>query len=60
LSLPERNRHGTRIVFPSGSPLVMGDLIRVSVHSAKAIIILATTSGDADQADADTLRTFFP
>jgi len=57
LSLPERNRHGTRIVFRSGSPLVMGDLIRVSVHSAKAIIILATTSGDADQADADTLRT---
>jgi len=54
--LPSRVRRGTRVVFRSGSPLLMGDLIRVSVHMARAIIILAS-SGDADQADSDTLRT---
>eukprot|EP00930_Biecheleria_cincta_P001560 TRINITY_DN102696_c0_g1_i1.p1 TRINITY_DN102696_c0_g1~~TRINITY_DN102696_c0_g1_i1.p1 ORF type:complete len:931 (-),score=142.35 TRINITY_DN102696_c0_g1_i1:187-2604(-) len=54
--LPARRRKGTRVVFRSGSPLVVSDLSRVSMESAKAIIILATP-GSADQADADTLRT---
>eukprot|EP00931_Biecheleriopsis_adriatica_P114953 TRINITY_DN90819_c0_g1_i1.p1 TRINITY_DN90819_c0_g1~~TRINITY_DN90819_c0_g1_i1.p1 ORF type:complete len:868 (+),score=127.80 TRINITY_DN90819_c0_g1_i1:59-2662(+) len=54
--LPTKHRKGTRVVFRSGSPLVVADLDRVSIHLAKAIIILATP-GSADQADADTLRT---
>mmetsp|Transcript_75294 Transcript_75294/g.137488 ORF Transcript_75294/g.137488 Transcript_75294/m.137488 type:complete len:465 (-) Transcript_75294:1725-3119(-) len=56
LQLTSRQRKGTRIVFRSGSPLVISDLIRVTVHQARAIIILSSTS-DADQADSDTLRT---
>ena len=56
LQLPIKHRRGTRIVFRSGSHLVLSDLIRVSVHMARAIIILSST-GNADSADSDTLRT---
>lgn len=56
IQLPVIYRRGTRVIFRSGSPLVMGDLLRVSVHSSRAIIILSST-GNADSADADTLRT---
>eukprot|EP00929_Paragymnodinium_shiwhaense_P005127 TRINITY_DN10667_c0_g1_i1.p1 TRINITY_DN10667_c0_g1~~TRINITY_DN10667_c0_g1_i1.p1 ORF type:complete len:947 (-),score=153.23 TRINITY_DN10667_c0_g1_i1:70-2910(-) len=56
LQIPTRKRKGTRIVFRTGSPLVMSDLIRVNIHMARAIIILASTH-NADQADSDTLRT---
>lgn len=56
LQLPVKCRRGTRIVFRTGSPLVAGDLIKVSVHMARAIIILSYT-GNADQADSEVLRT---
>lgn len=56
MALPTKKRQGTRVVFRSGSPLVTGDLARVSVHHAKSIIILSSAE-NADQADSDTLRT---
>lgn len=56
LQLPHRLRKRTRVIFRHGSPLVLGDLVRVSVQTARAILVLAST-GEADRADADTLRT---
>lgn len=56
IQVPVFRRRGTRVVVRTGSPLVVNDLIRVSVHMAKAVIILAGT-GEADRADADTLRS---
>lgn len=55
IQIPQFRRRGTRVVVRTGSPLVVNDLVRVSVHMAKAVIILAGT-GDADRSDADTLR----
>jgi len=55
VQLPQKNRLGTKVVFRSGSPLLMGDLGKVSAHNARAIIVLAA-GGDADRADSDTLR----
>jgi len=56
IQIPIHRRRGTRVVVRTGSPLVVNDLLRVSVHMAKAVIILAGT-GDADRSDADTLRS---
>lgn len=56
LHLPTKQRLGTRVIFRSGSPLVVADLLRVSIHKARSVIILAT-SLHADEADAYTLRT---
>eukprot|EP00929_Paragymnodinium_shiwhaense_P005129 TRINITY_DN10667_c0_g2_i1.p1 TRINITY_DN10667_c0_g2~~TRINITY_DN10667_c0_g2_i1.p1 ORF type:complete len:835 (-),score=170.48 TRINITY_DN10667_c0_g2_i1:120-2624(-) len=54
--LPPPKRLGTRVVFRTGSPLVISDLMRVNVHRARATVILSSTAS-ADQADSDTLRT---
>lgn len=55
VQLPTSARLGTKVVFRNGSPLLMGDLEKVSAHNAKALVVLAS-GGDADRADADTLR----
>mmetsp|Transcript_58915 Transcript_58915/g.103103 ORF Transcript_58915/g.103103 Transcript_58915/m.103103 type:complete len:825 (+) Transcript_58915:103-2577(+) len=55
LQLPVKHRRGTKVVFRSGSPLLIGDLVKVSAHMAKAIVVLAS-GGEAEKADADTLR----
>ncbi|KAL4176203.1 hypothetical protein KRP22_001157 [Phytophthora ramorum] len=47
---------GTRIIFRTGSPLLSVDLLNVSAHRARSIIIMANSSGDADRSDAAILR----
>lgn len=48
---------GTRIIFRTGTPLLSVDLLKVSAHRARSIIIMATLSGEADRSDAAILRT---
>ncbi|KAL4160520.1 hypothetical protein PRNP1_001088 [Phytophthora ramorum] len=48
---------GTSIIFRTGSPLLSVDLLKVSAHRAKSIIIMANSTGDADRSDAAVLRT---
>ncbi|KAL7692410.1 putative CASTOR/POLLUX/SYM8 ion channel [Plasmopara halstedii] len=48
---------GTRVIFRTGTPLLSVDLLKVSAHRAKSIIIMATSSGEADRSDAAILRT---
>jgi len=57
IALPEKKRRGTRVVIRNGSPLLMTDLLRVSAHKAKAIVILAPSGSGPDEADANTVRT---
>lgn len=54
--IPKRDRYGTRIICRTGAGVVSSDLRRMSVHTARSIIILAGT-GEADKVDSDTLRT---
>ncbi|KAF0694788.1 Aste57867_14386 [Aphanomyces stellatus] len=46
---------GTKVVFRSGNPLLIVDLLKVSAHTARSIVIMATI-GDADKSDASVLR----
>ncbi|KAF4321984.1 hypothetical protein JM18_003607 [Phytophthora kernoviae] len=48
---------GTRVIFRTGSPMLSVDLLKVSAHRAKSIIIMANSTGDADRSDATVLRT---
>ncbi|KAI9997733.1 hypothetical protein PInf_001664 [Phytophthora infestans] len=48
---------GTRVIFRTGTPLLSVDLLKVSAHRARSIIIMAISSGDADRSDAAILRT---
>lgn len=48
---------GTRVTFRTGTPLLSVDLLKVSAHRAKSIIIMANSTGDADRSDASVLRT---
>jgi len=56
---------GTKVVFRSGSPMQSSDLLRVSCHTARAVLVLAGMPADEDsgaafspdKADAATLRT---
>jgi hypothetical protein len=48
---------GTRVIFRTGTPLLSVDLLKVSAHRAKSIIIMANSTGDADRSDAAVLRT---
>eukprot|EP00620_Florenciella_sp_RCC1587_P011752 CAMPEP_0182558640 /NCGR_PEP_ID=MMETSP1324-20130603/2070_1 /TAXON_ID=236786 /ORGANISM="Florenciella sp., Strain RCC1587" /LENGTH=1117 /DNA_ID=CAMNT_0024770819 /DNA_START=443 /DNA_END=3792 /DNA_ORIENTATION=+ len=50
------NTKGTRIMVRTGSPLVMQDLLMVSAHTAKSIVVLSL-QGNADRADALSLNT---
>ena len=47
---------GTHIICRQGNPLVAGDLDRVSVKTARSIIVLSDESLRPDQADARSLR----
>ena len=47
---------GTKVVFRSGSPMLVHDLAKVGADKARSILILAN-SGDPDKADAETLRS---
>ena len=51
----EFDLRGTSVICRSGSPLVIGDLKKVSVSKARAIIVLAEVT-NADQSDARALR----
>ncbi|KDO27252.1 hypothetical protein SPRG_07501 [Saprolegnia parasitica CBS 223.65] len=46
---------GTKVVFRTGNPLLIVDLKKVSAHTARSIVIMATV-GDADKSDAAVLR----
>lgn len=48
---------GTRVIFRTGTPLLSVDLLKVSAHRARSIIIMANSTGDADRSDAAILRT---
>ncbi|KAG7398989.1 hypothetical protein PHYBOEH_009982 [Phytophthora boehmeriae] len=48
---------GTRVIFRTGSPLLSVDLLKVSAHRARSIVIMANSTGDADRSDASILRT---
>lgn len=59
-----RQLMGTKVVFRKGSPMHQTDLIKVSCHTARAILVLAGGPSDGnaeffspDKADATTLRT---
>ncbi|CAI7925715.1 unnamed protein product [Closterium sp. NIES-53] len=51
----EFNFRGTTVICRSGSPLVLADLKKVSVSTARALIVLAEAE-NADAADARALR----
>lgn len=51
-----KNLRGTRIIVRSGSPMLMQDLQKVAIQHAKVSILLSDSSGDADKADAASLR----
>ncbi|GMF20949.1 unnamed protein product [Phytophthora fragariaefolia] len=46
---------GTRVIFRTGTPLLSVDLLKVSAHRARSIIIMANSAGDADKSDAAIL-----
>ncbi|OWZ23422.1 Ion channel protein [Phytophthora megakarya] len=48
---------GTSVIFRTGTPVLSTDLLKVSAHRARSIIIMANSSGDADRSDAAILRT---
>jgi len=56
--LSEKNLRGTRVICRQGSALVASDLGRVSVRTARAIVVLADdgTGRYTDSADVNTLR----
>ncbi|ONK72393.1 uncharacterized protein A4U43_C04F18960 [Asparagus officinalis] len=47
---------GTSVICRSGSPLILADLKKVSVSTARAVVVLAE-DGNADLSDARALRT---
>uniref|UniRef100_K3WEL4 CASTOR/POLLUX/SYM8 ion channel conserved domain-containing protein n=1 Tax=Globisporangium ultimum (strain ATCC 200006 / CBS 805.95 / DAOM BR144) TaxID=431595 RepID=K3WEL4_GLOUD len=55
--LPTEELRGTKVIFRTGTPLLSVDLVKVAAHKARSIIIMATSSGDADRSDAAVLRT---
>jgi hypothetical protein len=54
--VPEPLRHGTRLVFRQGSPLVPADLQLVAASRAGATIIVSDLSRPADEADSQVIR----
>ena len=54
--LSKKQMCGTSVVFRRGNPQLTRDLERVSALTAMSIVVLAE-EGDADKADAGTLRT---
>ena len=56
LMLKRREMKGTSVVFRQGSRLMVGDLDKVSVHTAKAVVVFSNSNVDADKADAEVLQ----
>ena len=56
LMLKKREMKGTSVVFRQGSRLMVGDLAKVSVHTAKAVVVFANSNVESDKADAETLQ----
>lgn len=54
--LPECKRHGTKLVFRQGSPLVPSDLKLVGASRAAATIVVSDQSRSAAEADAQAVR----
>jgi hypothetical protein len=60
--LPKSELKGTSVVFRQGSRLMVGDLCKVSVHTARSVVVFSNGTKDADKADAEVLqvRAGFP
>ena len=56
LSLSKEDLKGTIVVFRSGSPILMSELLKVSAPTAKSVIVLADQSVGADESDARSVR----
>ena len=54
--LPPHMRHGTKIVFRQGSPLIPSDLKDVSACRARATVVLSDQGRSAAEADAQAVR----
>eukprot|EP00775_Hariotina_reticulata_P013650 gene13650-13773_t len=54
--LPACQRHGTKLVFRQGSPLVTSDLRMVGASRAAATVIVSDQSRSAAEADAQAVR----
>mmetsp|Transcript_11245 Transcript_11245/g.22265 ORF Transcript_11245/g.22265 Transcript_11245/m.22265 type:complete len:821 (+) Transcript_11245:92-2554(+) len=50
------NLLGTTVIFRSGNPLNEHEIMKVSIHSARAIICLSTDVDNADDADSRMVR----
>ena len=56
LMLKHRELKGTSVVFRQGSRLMVGDLDKVSVHTAKAVVVFSNSGVESDKADAEVLQ----
>jgi len=54
--LPPDALRGSKIVARRGSPMVQPDLVKVSTHNARAVIVMALTNVKADVSDAQAVR----
>lgn len=54
--LPSAKRHGTKLVFRQGSPLVPNDLKLVGACRASSTVIISDQSRSATEADAQAVR----
>lgn len=55
--LKPNDLRGTEVIIRNGTPLLLVDLLKVSAHRAKSIIIMVQMAGDADRSDTAVLRT---
>jgi hypothetical protein len=55
-TIPMSARHGSRLVFRQGSPLLPADLSSVAASHARATIIVSDKSRTRDEGDAQSLR----
>lgn len=56
-NLRPEDLRGTKVIIRTGAPMLSVDLLKVSAHRAKSIVIMALTTGDADRSDSAVLRT---
>jgi hypothetical protein len=56
LFIKKADLKGTTIVFRQGSRLMIGDLDKVSVATARSVVVFSDTGMVPDQADAEILQ----
>ena len=56
LFIKKRELKGTSIVFRQGSRLMIGDLDKVSVHTARHVVVFSDSTTVPDKADAEVLQ----